>query len=149
MSAMERRSGGQGLVQFMRAANSEEALAVKFFFKKAAFDAEVLITSSSADVNFTRGCVCAASRFSQHAYGCTTRKHRVPPMHFLASSRMLTWRQVASGGAVRGASAAQHDARHQGLCRQRSTQCTVRQWLRVAPMHHHRTWGEPAGVGAA
>lgn len=43
LSAMERRSGGQGLVQFVRAVNSEEAFAVKFFFKSAAFDAEVAL----------------------------------------------------------------------------------------------------------
>jgi hypothetical protein len=41
---MERRSGGQGLVQFMRDSNSDEAVAVKFFFRKAAFDSEVWIT---------------------------------------------------------------------------------------------------------
>jgi hypothetical protein len=45
LSAMERRSGGQGLVQFMRDSNSEDAVAVKFFFKKAAFDSEVCFIS--------------------------------------------------------------------------------------------------------
>ena len=36
----ERREGGQGVVQFMRSARTEEAVAVKFFLSRKAFDAE-------------------------------------------------------------------------------------------------------------
>ena len=37
----ERREGGQGVVQFMRSARTEEAVAVKFFLSRSAFDAEL------------------------------------------------------------------------------------------------------------
>ena len=37
----ERREGGQGVVQFMRRERTEEAVAVKFFLSRKAFDAEV------------------------------------------------------------------------------------------------------------
>eukprot|EP00892_Ulva_mutabilis_P011349 jgi/Ulvmu1/8587/UM045_0030.1 len=37
----ERREGGQGVVQFMRSARTEEAVAVKFFLSRKAFDAEL------------------------------------------------------------------------------------------------------------
>ena len=37
----ERREGGQGVVQFMRSARTEEAVAVKFFLSRNAFHAEL------------------------------------------------------------------------------------------------------------
>ena len=39
----ERREGGQGVVQFMRSARTEEAVAVKFFLSRTAFDAELTL----------------------------------------------------------------------------------------------------------
>eukprot|EP00892_Ulva_mutabilis_P004133 jgi/Ulvmu1/2091/UM124_0006.1 len=37
----ERREGGQGVVQFMRSTRTEEAVAVKFFLSRAAYDSEL------------------------------------------------------------------------------------------------------------
>jgi hypothetical protein len=43
LSALDRRYGGQGVVQFVRDIHSEESFAVKFFFKRYAFEAELAL----------------------------------------------------------------------------------------------------------
>lgn len=46
LSVHERREGGQGVVQFMRSALSEEAVAVKFFLSRSAFEQETALYSN-------------------------------------------------------------------------------------------------------
>ncbi|NJR43897.1 MAG: hypothetical protein HC767_15795 [Akkermansiaceae bacterium] len=96
LSANERREGGQGLVQFMRSALSEEAVAAKFFLNRSglysAFEQEASLYSSDV----LKGMMPATREVMGNADGAavSSRGYQWPPFIVLEKGESLQeWSQ--------------------------------------------------------
>ena len=92
LSTHERREGGQGVVQFMRSVVTEEAVAVKFFLSRSAFEQETALYSNDV----LKGMMPATREVVGNVEGgaMSLRGYRWPPFIVLEKGESLQeWAQ--------------------------------------------------------